>query len=93
MASEGITEPAKAEEYIIEADKIRKSFNEYTYNIKWNRINNFDMAFNAGKLESSAIIEMIVTSAEALIKVSISGSLTSNIPGDEILDNVIKKIF
>jgi cytidylate kinase len=94
MANEGITNLAKAEEHIIQQDKIRKSFIENNYNIKWNRINNFDMVFNTGKIESSIVIEMIVMAAQALDKnVSISDTLTSNIPDDEILDDALKNLL
>lgn len=94
MASEGITDLAKAEKYIIQQDKIRKSFIENTYNVKWNRIDNFDMVFNTGKLKSSLVSEMIVMAAQALDKkVSISGALTSDIPDDETLDNAVKNLL
>lgn len=46
--SEGITDPVKAEEYVVKQYKHGKSFIENTYNVKWNRINNFDMVFNTG---------------------------------------------
>jgi len=92
--SEGITDSAKAEEYVMKQYKRGKSFIEDTYKVKWNRINNFDMVFNTGKLSPSLVTEIIVMAAQTLDKeVSTSGALTSDIPEDNVLDNTIKDLI
>jgi cytidylate kinase len=92
MKNRGFDSMEKAEKYIINKEKIRQSFIEATYNIQWNQIDNFDLVYNTGKLDSSFVIESIVKAARARLAEPItSGILTSDIPEDKILDGVVKK--
>jgi len=94
MESRGIADMTTAEKYIINKEKIRQSFIENTYNIKWNQIENFDMIFNTGKLAPSLVIESIIMAAKSHAKTtSITSTVTSDIEEDEILDNAVKKLL
>ncbi len=92
MESRGFPDMEKAEKYIINKEKIRQSFIENTYNVKWNQIDNFDMVFNTGKLRPSLVIESIVTAAQDK-KILVSGVSTSDIAEDKILDDTVRKLL
>ena len=92
MESRGIPDMERAEKYIINKEKIRQSFIENTYNVKWNQIDNFDMVFNTGKLSPSLVIETIVMAAQDK-KIPTSGTFTSDITEDKILDDTVKKLL
>jgi hypothetical protein len=63
--------------------------------VKWNLIDNFDMVFDTGKIKSPLVTEMIIMAAQTLDKEtsSVSGVLTSQIPVNEIIDNVVKEML
>jgi cytidylate kinase len=93
MEMRRITEPEKAKEYIIRKEKIRQTFIEQTYNVKWDQIDNFDLVFNTGKLSQKLVIDTIVIAGRELeSKIADSSELlTSDIESDEVLDNTVKK--
>jgi len=95
MKNENITDIVKANETMQHQEKMRLSFIENAYHVKWNLIDNFDMVFDTEKIKSSLVIEMIITAAQTLDKEtsSVSGVLTSQIPVNEIIDNVVKEML
>ena len=95
MEMRDISDPEKAEKYIKQKEEIRQSFIEHTYNIKWNRIDNFDMVFNTGKLSPELVIDTMVLAGKNLeSKISETGALrTSAIESDEILDDTVKSLL
>lgn len=95
MEMRGISDPEKVRNYIVQKEEIRRSFVEHTYNIKWNQIENFDMVFNTGKLDTALVNDTIVTAVKALEKkiMVYQGLLTSDIEEDEILDKTVKGIL
>jgi cytidylate kinase len=95
MEIRGISDPAKAESYIINKEKIRQSFIEKTYNVKWDQVDNFDMTFNTGKLNPELVTDTIVMAAKDLEnkKTVLSGLLVSDIEADKVLDDTVKSIL
>jgi cytidylate kinase len=95
MEIRGITDPKKAQDYIIQKEQIRQYFIEQTFNVKWNKIDNFDLSFNTGKLKQEFVVDAIVLAAEELESkiVSSSGLLTSSIEPDPVLDSTVKSIL
>ena len=95
MEIRGITDPVKAESYIINKEKIRQSFIEQTYNVKWNQVDNFDMTFNTEKLNPDLVTSTIVMAAKDLEnkKTVLSGLLVSDIEEDTVLDSTVKSIL
>lgn len=95
MEMRNITDPDKAEKYILHKEEVRQSFIEHTYDIKWNQIDNFDMVFNTGKLSTELVIDTIVMAGKNL-ESKVAGTdalLTSAIESDEILDNTVKQLL
>lgn len=95
MEMRNISDPEKAEKYILHKGEVRQSFIEQTYNIKWNQIDNFDMVFNTGKLSPDLVIDTIAMAGKNL-ESRVSGSdslLTSAIESDEVLDNTVNKLL
>lgn len=95
MEIRGISDLEKAENYIINKEKIRQSFIEQTYNVKWNQIDNFDMVFNTGKFNPELVTDAIVKAGKELEskKAVLSGLVTSDIEADEVLDNTVKSLL
>lgn len=95
MEIRGISGLEKAENYIINKEKIRQSFIEQTYNVKWNQIDNFDMVFNTGKFNPELVTDTIVKAGKELEskKAVLSGLVTSDIEADEVLDNTVKSLL
>lgn len=95
MEIRGISDLEKAENYIINKEKIRQSFIEQTYNVKWNQIDNFDMVFNTGKFNPELVTDTIVKAGKELEskKAVLSGLVTSDIEADEVLDNTVKSLL
>lgn len=95
MEMRNITSPDEAEKYIIQKEKIRQTFIEHTYNIQWNKVDNFDMVFNTGKLDPELVIDTIVMAAKNLEnKISeVTALKTSAIESDEILDDTVKTLL
>ncbi len=95
MEMRNITDSEEAEKYIIQKEKIRQTFIEHTYNVKWNNVDNFDMVFNTGKLSPELVIDTIVMAAKNLNnKISETSALkTSAIESDEILDDTVKTLL
>ncbi len=95
MEMRGIPDPKKAEKYIIHKERIRQSFIEQMYNIKWDQIDNFDLVFNTGKLNPELVIDAIVMAGKAVeTKIADTSELiTSDIESDEILDNAVKRLL
>src|SRR5680860_115499 len=95
MEIRGISDLEKAENYIINKEKIRQSFIEQTYNVKWNQIDNFDMVFNTGKFNPELVTGTIVKAGKELEskKAVLSGLVTSDIEADKVLDNTVKSLL
>lgn len=95
MEIRGISDLEKAENYIINKEKIRQSFIEQTYNVKWNQIDNFDMVFNTGKFNPELVTDTIVKAGKELEskKAVLSGLVTSDIEADKVLDNTVKSLL
>jgi len=95
MEIRGISDLEKAENYIINKEKIRQSFIEQTYNVKWNQIDNFDMVFNTGKFNPELVTDTIVKAGKELEskKAVLSGLVTSDIETDKVLDNTVKSLL
>jgi cytidylate kinase len=95
MEIRGISETEKAENYIVNKEKIRQSFIEQTYNVKWGQIDNFDMVFNTGKFSLELVTDAIVKAGKELEnkKAAPSDLTTSDIKEDEVLDNTVKKLL
>ena len=95
MEIRGITDPVKAEKYIIKKEEIRQSFIEQTFNVQWNKVDNFDMTFNTGKLNTDFVVDTIVIVEKELEKTikSDQGFFTKDIEADEVLDNAVKNLL
>jgi len=95
MEMRGISKPEEAEKYILQKEEIRRSFIEHTYKIKWDRIENFDMVFNTGKLSTELVIDTIVMAGKSLESKVFDSSalLTSSIESDEVLDKTVKDLL
>jgi len=95
MEIRGISDLEKAENYIINKEKIRQSFIEQIYNVKWNQIDNFDMVFNTGKFNPELVTDTIVKAGKELEskKAVLSGLVTSDIEADKVLDNTVKSLL
>lgn len=95
MEIRGITDPKKAQDYIMQKEEIRQYFIEQTFNVKWNKIDNFDMSFNTGKLNQDFVVNSIVQAAEELESktASSAGLLTSGIEPDPVLDSTVNSIL
>jgi len=95
MEIRGITDPEKAEKYIIKKEEIRQSFIEQTFNVQWNKVDNFDMTFNTGKLNTDFVVDTIVIAEKELEKTikSDQGFFTKDIEADEVLDNAVKNLL
>ena len=95
MEMRDITDKEKAKNYIIKKEKIRQSFIEQTFNVRWNQIENFDMVFNTGKLTSGSVIDSIVSAAKLLENTApdTSKAYVSDIETDRILDDTVKSIL
>ena len=95
MEIRGITDPKKAQDYIIQKEEIRQSFIEQTFNVKWNKIDNFDLSFNTGKINQEFVVDAIVLAAKELESktASSTGLLTSGIEPDPVLDNTVKNFL
>ncbi|MBN1299505.1 MAG: cytidylate kinase-like family protein [Actinobacteria bacterium] len=94
MERDGLSDFSAAEKMVREQDNIRKSFIEITYNVKWNRLNNFDLVFNTAKIDPGTAVEMIISAVQSLEKnISPGASLTKDIKEDEVLDKVVRDVL
>lgn len=95
MEMRDITDKEKAKNYIIKKEKIRQSFIEQTFNVRWNQIENFDMVFNTGKLTSGSVIDSIVSAAKLLENTAPDTlkAFVSEIETDRILDETVESIL
>ncbi len=94
MKKKNMDKAAEAEKFIIRHDKMRESFIEYFHKMKWDRIGNFDLVFNTGKLKPSYCTEMIVSAAKNLDQQAPNSfASVSKIPDDEVLDRTVKTLL
>jgi cytidylate kinase len=95
MEMRGISNLKKAKDYIVKKEEIRQSFIEHTFNVKWNKVDNFDIVFNTGKLKPEFVIDSIVLACRELEnnKADASMLLTSGIETDEVLDNTVRNVL
>lgn len=95
MEIRGIKDPEEAENYIVKKEKIRQSFIENTFNVKWDKVNNFDMLFNTGKMNPDFVVNSIIIAGKELEKTtkSTQGIFTRDIESDKVLDYTVKSLL
>ncbi len=82
----------KAEEKVLESDKVRSIFIETFYDIQWESVNDFDICINRSKIPVSLIVNSLSTATQALAKQDIT-PLTSSIEVDATLAKAISEEF
>lgn len=94
MEEEGITDLKKAKKEVQHRGKVRKSFIEYSYHLKWDRLENFDMMFDTDRVSPSLIIDTVAKAARSLEKAELDPeTTTSAISSDQILDDTVKDVL
>ena len=82
----------KAEEKVLEGDKVRSIFVETFYDIQWESAKDFDICINRSKIPVGLIVNSLSTAAQALAKQDIRPS-TSSIKVDSNLEKAILEEF
>ncbi len=92
MLRDNITDAAKAEKQLIQHQKSRQAFIEYAYRVEWKNKDNFDLVIDAGKIDQSLAIDLIILAAGHLDgKIKAPFKSTADIEDDKIIESAINK--
>jgi len=88
MAEDGISDLEKAEEFVREGDRVRRSFVESMYGIRWDSASAFDLVLDGSKIKGEAAAAWIVEAARSL-KQERGRPSTADIAPDPVLDEAV----
>jgi cytidylate kinase len=92
MAEEGIEERERAEALIRDGDRVRRSFVEAMYGIRWDSTSAFDLVVDTSKVSPETASSWIVEAARGLKQESGVAS-TADIAPDPVLDQVVEEVL
>jgi len=89
MAEDKVPSVERAEAFVREGDRVRRSFVEAMYGIRWDSTSAFDLVVDTGKISPQAAAAWIAEAARGLGKASGLAS-TADIAADPILDAAVE---
>jgi cytidylate kinase len=89
MAENAVAERSQAELMVREGDRIRSSFVQSMYGLRWDASSSFDIVVDIGKIAPDAASAFIVDAARGLEKRLPSGARASDIAADKTLDQTV----
>ncbi len=94
MEEHGIPEYEEAERDVKEGDRVRTSFVESFYNVKWDHASGFDLVLDTGKIPTGMAVDWI---AEAVVKIlpdlAWKGPMTGSINVDTIMASSVAGVL
>lgn len=92
MAEQGVAERERAEALVREGDRVRRSFVEAMYGVRWDSASCFDLVVDTGKLSPDAAAAWIVEAARGL-KQAAGRTSTADIAPDPVLDQLVDEVL
>ncbi|MDA8425796.1 MAG: cytidylate kinase-like family protein [Treponema sp.] len=89
MAENSVTDRSKAELMVREGDRIRSSFVQSMYGLRWDASSSFDIVVDLGKIAGEAASAFIIGAAKRLEKNVPAGSAARDIEPDVTLDQAV----
>ncbi|HUW41895.1 MAG TPA: cytidylate kinase-like family protein [Rectinemataceae bacterium] len=89
MAENSVAERSRAELMVREGDRIRSSFVQSMYGLRWDASSSFDLVVDLGKLSPEAASAFIVGAAKSLEKSLPAGPRARDIEPDRTLDQTV----
>ncbi len=94
MTQQKIAEPEQAEAIIKEVDRIRTTFIESYYGVRWDAATAFDLVIDTGKVTPELAVTWLVDAAKAIpAQQAGEARLTQTLEVDSILATVVSKVL
>lgn len=79
----GLSDPGDAEAYVLEQDRRRAAFVEYSYGVDWENVHAFDLVVDSGKLSIELIASLLAQATVAIRQVGPGSRRTTRELQDE----------
>jgi len=94
MNEQKIFDPIKAESMVKESDKVRDSFLQSWYNLKWDTSSPFDLVVDTEKFPRDLVVRWVLEAHKAMIEGNFGKTpVVSSIEVDTILENAINEVM
>jgi cytidylate kinase len=94
MTQHKITEPEQAEAIIKEADRVRATFIESYYGVRWDAANAFDVVIDTGKVPPDLAVTWLADAVKAMqVRKAGDARLTRAIEEDQVLASAVSNVL
>lgn len=93
VASRQVPGDADPEEFVREIDERRAAFVQFSYGVRWDSTDDFDLAIDVAKLPAELATAFVVEATRSVAAARGLGQRATDLPADPVLENALAEVL
>lgn len=93
VASRQVPEGADPEEFVREIDERRAAFVQFSYGVRWDATDDFDLAIDVAKLSAELATSFVVQAARSVAAAPGAGQRAADLPADPVMEDALADVL